>query len=344
MSIAFALASLALSSASLFPELPPLPPATAVRTMPLQVKAVYATSYTAHGPLMNSLRALLRSTELNAIVINTKEPSGPKLDPALTTLVAALQEEGAWVIGRQVVLQDDDAAARHPEFALTRADGRVWRDRGGHTWVDPASPAVWRYNLDIAKQTLALGFDEINLDYVRFPTDGDVKAIRYPTWNGTTPKEDIITSFAAWFRRELRAAYPEAKLSADVFGYSFLKDNDVGMGQRVAKLAPNLDVIAPMIYPSHYASGNFKFANPAEHPYEVAYQTLAQGKLLLVSSPRTLVRPWFQDFNLGATYTASMVQAQLKALADTGYQNGWMLWNPHNVYTAGALKPEVPAP
>lgn len=342
MTVVSWLAGLALATASLVPALSPLPPAAPVRTMPAQVKAVYATSYTAHGPLMASLRKLLRDTELNAIVINTKEPSGPKLDSALEKLVGELHQEGVWVIGRQVMFQDDDLTQQQPALALKTANGHLWHDSGGRTWVDPASQDVWQHNLGIAKQTLALGFDEINLDYVRFPTDGNVKAIVYPAWSSAVSKEDTIASFAAWFHHELRVVYPNAILSADVFGYSFLKDNDVGMGQRISKLAPNLDVLAPMIYPSHYTSGNFGFKNPAEHPYEVAYQTLEHGKPLLKNAPHTQVRPWFQDFNLGARYTADMVRAQFKALTESGYHDGWMLWNPHNVYTSGALLPELP--
>ncbi len=327
----------------LLPNPGPLPPplVNVKREMPAIVKAIYATSSTAHTARIEDLKKLIAGTELNAIVINTKEPSGPKLDEHIRDVVQAFHNQGVWVIGRQVMFQDDNLAALKPELALKRASGQLWHDSGGRVWVDPSSQRVWNYNLEVAKQTLALGFDEINLDYVRFPTDGDVKAIRYPAWDGKTSKEDVLANFASWFHRELRAAYPNVVLSADVFGYSFLKDNDVGMGQRLAKLAPNLDVVAPMVYPSHYSTGNFGFANPAQHPYEVVRQTLERGKPLLTGAPHTLVRPWLQDFNLGATYTAELVRAQMKAINDAGYTAGWMLWNPHNVYTAGALLPKT---
>lgn len=334
------LASLALSLASLFPPLGVLPEAAPVRTMPAEVKAVYATAYTVRGARLTELRQLLRETELNAIVINTKEPSGPKLDEGLRATVQQLHDEGVWVIARHVMFQDDELASRDSRVALKRASGSLWRDGGGRTWVDPASRDVWRYNLNIALRTLELGFDEINLDYIRFPTDGDTKAIRYPNWNGKTAKEDTIAEFAEWFRRELKARYPRAAISADVFGYTFVEDWDLGMGQRIKKLAPHLDALAPMIYPSHYYGKNFGFANPAEHPYEVSYQTLLKGKPLLTAAPHTKVRPWFQDFNMGAIYTPTLVRAQFKALEDAGYQSGWMLWNPRNIYTRGALLPK----
>ncbi len=336
-------AILALSLASFFPDLGPLPEAAPVRVMPREVKAVYATAYTVRGKRLAELRQLMRDTELNAIVINTKEPSGPKLDEGLRNTVRELHDEGVWVIARHVVFQDDELAARDQRVALKRDSGSLWRDSGGRAWVDPANLDVWEHNLKIALDTFALGFDEINLDYIRFPTDGDTKAIRYPTWNSQTSKEDTITDFAKWFRRQLKARYPRAIISADVFGYTFVEDWDLGMGQRITKLAPYLDVVAPMIYPSHYYGKNFGFANPAEHPYEVSYQTLIKGQPLFAGSPRTLVRPWFQDFNMGATYTPSMVRAQFKALEDAGYASGWMLWNPRNIYTKGALLPKITA-
>lgn len=333
-------ATLALSFASLFPALPPLPEAAPVRTMPREVKAVYATAYSVRGKRLAELRELIRNTELNAIVVNTKEPSGPKLDEGLRETVKQLHDEGVWVIARHVVFQDDELAARDPRVALKRANGNLWRDGGGRTWVDPASKDVWQYNLDIAKRTLELGFDEINLDYIRFPTDGDTKAIRYPVWDGKKLKEDVIPEFAGWFRHELKTRYPNSIVSADVFGYTYVEDWDLGMGQRIKKLAPQLDVLAPMIYPSHYYGKNFGFANPAEHPYEVSYQTLMRAKPLLAGGPRTLTRPWFQDFDMGAEYTPELVRAQFKALKDAGYEAGWMLWNPSNIYTKGALLPE----
>lgn len=333
-------AAIALSLASLQPKLPPLPEVPPARVMPREVKAVYATAYTARGARLQELRQLIKTTELNAIIINTKEPSGPKLDGKLAEVVRQLHDEGVWVIARHVVFQDDELAARDTRVALKRAGGNLWRDGGGRTWVDPSSRDVWQYNLEIAKRTLELGFDEINLDYIRFPTDGDTKAIKYPVWDGKKIKEDVIAEFAGWFSRELKRRYPQAVVSADVFGYTFVEDWDVGMGQRIKKMSPEVDVISPMIYPSHYYGKNFGFQNPAEHPYEIAYQTLIRGKKILGEGTHALVRPWFQDFDMGAEYTPERVRAQFTALKDAGYTSGWMLWNPSNIYTKGALLPE----
>jgi hypothetical protein len=320
------------------PAFGPLPTTIDPRPIPESVRAIYATAYTVQHPNFQGLRNLIKRTELNAIIINTKEPSGPKLYPKLGKVVTELKSEGVWTIARHVVFQDDELASRRPDLALKKADGKLWRDSGGRTWVDPAAQEVWQYNLKVARATLALGFDEINLDYIRFPTDGNTDTIHYPVWNKKTSREDTIASFARWFRRELKAIKPEVKISADLFAYTFLEDNDLGMGQRLSKLAPNFDVLAPMIYPSHYSPNNFNFPNPAEHPYEVVKQTLEKGKHLLINSPLTIIRPWIQDFDMGADYTVELVKAEIKAISDAGYKNGWMLWNPKNIYTEGALK------
>lgn len=323
----------------IFTPLPPLAPKDVPRVMPAQVKAVYATSLTAQSPeRMAELKQLIADTELNAIVINTKEPFGPKLYPELGELVNELHKNNVWVIARQVVFQDDDLAERRPDLALKRANEKLWKDKGGSAWVDQANQEVWDYNLEIAQKALELGFDEINLDYIRFPTDGDIKNIIYPTWDGATPKEEVLKNFLHWFRQGLKTTYPYARLSIDVYGETFLKDIAGSTGQRIKILAPEVDIVAPMVYPSHYRSGNFGLKYPATDPYKVVKGTLEKGKLLLASTPNTQVRPWLQDFHLGAQYTPQMVRAQITATVDAGYNNGFMLWNPKNIYSSTALE------
>ncbi|MDZ4230154.1 MAG: putative glycoside hydrolase [Candidatus Veblenbacteria bacterium] len=333
------LAFLASLSAQFAQPLPPLTAADTPRLAPQEVKAIYVTSGTATLPgRMAELKQLVRKTELNAMVINTKEPFGPRMDDKLKILVSELGQDGIWLIARQVMFQDDELAQRRPELALKKAGGSVWRADGGHTWVDPANREVWEYNLQLARQALELGFNEINLDYIRFPTDGSVKNALYPSWDGVTPKEEVLREFLRWFRQELRASYPYAVLSIDVFGETFLKDSAGNTGQKMSLLAPEVDVVAPMVYPSHYRSGNFGLKNPAAEPYRVVLWTLEKGKLLFTAAPNTIVRPWLQDFNLGAKYTPQMVQAQITATEDAGYHHGFMLWNPKNIYSAAALK------
>ncbi len=127
-------------------------------------------------------------------------------------------------------------------------------------------------------------------------------------------------------------------MSADLFGYSILVDDGTHIGQRFIDLVDDFDVVAPMVYPSHYRTGNFGFKNPAENPYEVVYGTLEVAQKKLAAAHKTaIIRPWLQDFNLGAVYTGAMVKAQMKASVDAGFDNGWMLWNARNVYATDAL-------
>jgi hypothetical protein len=341
MSLLTLLTVLANLMAATITPLPPLQQADLPRVMPHEIKAIYVTSQTAKlEGRMRELRQLIRDSELNAVVINTKEPFGPRMDDGLKTLVDELHKEGTWVIARHVMFQDDDLAQRQPELSLQRTNGARWQDRGGHGWVDPASQEVWQYNLDLAKQALALGFDEINLDYIRFPTDGDLQNIIYPAWDKQKPKEEVLREFLSWFKQGLRAVEPYAILSIDVYGETFLRDFAGTTGQRMSVLAPEVDVVAPMVYPSHYRSGNFGFVNPAAEPYGVVRGTLEKGKPLFAKSPHTIVRPWLQDFHLGAQYTPQMVRAQITATIDAGHTNGWMLWNPRNIYSDSALLTE----
>ncbi|KKT22405.1 MAG: hypothetical protein UW06_C0011G0011 [Parcubacteria group bacterium GW2011_GWE1_43_8] len=321
--------------------LPPLAAADIPRVMPDEVKAIYITSQTAKlAKRMAELRQLIYDTELNAVVINTKEPFGPRIYPELKVLVDELHKEGLWVIARHVVFQDDELAERQPELSLKRASTANWQDRGGHGWVDPANREVWEYNLDIAQKTLELGFDEINLDYIRFPTDGDLNNIIYPSWDKTTPREEVLRDFLHWFKQGLRTKSPYVVISIDVYGETFLRDFAGSTGQRMTTLAPEVDVVSPMVYPSHYRSGNFGYTNPATQPYGVVYGTLEKGQLLFANAPNTIVRPWLQDFHLGAQYTPAMVRAQITATTDAGNHNGWMLWNPKNIYSESALLKE----
>ncbi len=319
--------------------LPPPEPRELPRFMPQEVKAIYITSQTAkRTDRMVELRQLIKDTELNAVVINTKEPFGARMDEDLGKLVAELHDEGVWVIARHVAFQDDDLATRQPEYSLKRINGTNWKDRGGHGWVDPANPDVWQYNLSLAQEALRLGFDEINLDYIRFPTDGDLQNIIYPTWDKIKPREEVLRDFLRWFRQNLRTYFPHVIVSIDVYGEVFLRDFAGNTGQRISILAPEVDVIAPMVYPSHYRTGNFGYTNPAAEPYGVVRGTLEKGRTLLTDTPSIIIRPWLQDFHLGAKYTPAMVRAQIQATQDAEYFNGWMLWNSKNIYSVQALE------
>ena len=331
---------------------------------PKIIKAVYATGWSAGSKKkMDYLIDLIKKTELNAVVIDIKDYSGElsyltdledvekyslKRDLKIlqpNALIKRLHDEGIYAIARQTVFQDPVLALARPDLALiSSSTGKQWADFKGVMWVDPAAQPVWDYNIAIAKDALARGFDEVNFDYIRFASDGNMKDVIYPAWNDKTPKAEIIWQFFQYLREQLG----NAKLSADLFGYTTLLYDDLGIGQIIENAYLYFDAVAPMVYPSHYNSGFLGFKSPAEHPYEVVYASMAQAQDRLTalknSTPtaepvRAELRPWLQDFNLGAVYDAEKVRAQITA-AQKGLNNpdiGWMLWNPSNIYTRAAL-------
>lgn len=289
-----------------------------------EVRAIYLTAATARTERMEELIKLVKNTNLNAVVIDVKDENGEQLDEKIKVLVKRLRFLNIFPIARLSVFQDNGLAQKMPELAIKKEDGSLWRDRGGRYWLNPENEKGWEYILDFSKKVAEAGFGEINYDYIRYPTDG---------YKGDV-KKDVILKFSRFAKDGLKKDYPEVKLTADVFGYALLRNYDLGIGQSVPEMAQIFDDVCPMVYPSHYNSGNFNFENPAEHPYEVVFETLKKGKEIFEKQniPFTNVRPWIQDFNLGAFYTSEMVRVQMKAVTDIGLTKGWMIWNPNNRY------------
>ncbi len=358
-------------AASDVPELPKIidiEPQLPLADPPLRIKAIYSTSWSAASEKkLQYLIGLIKETELNAIVIDVKDYSGlvlyntdlelPKkyeaVEPRisqLNKLIKRLHDEGIYVIGRISVFQDQRLAAARPDLALySSTTGQTWKDYKGLTWMDTASHEVWDYNIAVAKEILARGFDEANFDYIRFASDGDLNDIKYPFWDEKTLKTKIVREFFEY----LRSAIPSGKLSADLFGLVTVNKDGLGIGQHLEYAWPNFEAIAPMAYPSHYFPGFIGLEKPAEHPYEVvkysmdsAVKRIEDFKIYASTTPMTAkMRPWFQDFDLGADYDAVKVRAQIKAWDDAvaghpDLDGGWMLWSPSNIYTKEALNIE----
>ena len=338
---------------------------------PQAIKAVYSTAWSASSEKkINYFIKLIKDTELNAIVIDIKDYSGNlsyDTDVKLAEkygaekelkilkpneLIKKFHDAGIYVIARQTVFQDPILALARPDLALTSSStGKQWTDNKKVMWMDSASKEVWDYNIEIAKDILARGFDEVNFDYIRFASDGNMDDIKYPVWDGKTYKRTVMKNFFKYVRQAL----PDAKLSADMFGLVTLNYGDVGIGQNLDDALNYFDAIAPMVYPSHYQKGFNGFQNPADYPYEVVYKSMLEAnkrlniykskaqnststEIYLVKNPQ--IRPWLQDFDLGATYDAAKVRAQIDATyaSATGTPVGWMLWDPSNSYTATALQ------
>jgi len=301
--------------------------------MPSEVRAIYATANTvSSAKRVEELIAFIHAADMNALVVNVKDGDGVYLGKGMQALVERLKKENIYGIARVVVFQDNYFAKQHPEHALKTASGTLWRG-GGYAWMDPAVKKVWEYNAAVALKALDIGFSEVNLDYVRFPADGKLDDIVYPVYDGVTYKRKIIADFSAYMKQRVKEKYPDRALSADVFAYSFLTGDDVGIGQRFTDLIASYDAIAPMIYPSHFSPGNFEYENPADAPYDVVLATLQNGLYLMdTAGTSTIIRPWLQDFNMGAVYDREKIQAELQAVRDAGLTTGYMMWNPSNRY------------
>lgn len=321
--------------------------------LPEEVRAIYWTGTTAGSKQGAELLAYMQETGLNAVVIDTKMddgelsflPNDQELVPFamdrpaiqdLEALLTSLREAGIYRIARIPVMRDSAHASVHPERALHNADSALWHDATGAAWMDPASPEVAAYALALAREAYARGFDEVQFDYVRFATDGAIHAIHYPAYDQTTPKEEVMQAFFETVGGTLQKE--GIPVSFDLFGMTYETSEDFNIGQRLVDVYPYADFISPMVYPSHYADGFQGFSNPAEHPYEVVVHSLDLGAGFIeatygVSSfeARRKTRPWLQDFDIGAVYTASLIEAEIKAARDAG-ASGWILWNARNVY------------
>lgn len=322
---------------------------------PDQVKAVYISAWVAGSPkFRDSIIKMVDETELNTIVIDVKDSTGRvSFDMPVTSvqkegsiekrisnirnLTDMLHKKNIYIVGRISVFQDPYMTKKHPEWSVTKkSDGTVWKDRKGLSFLDPSKKEVHDYILAVAKGAYEEGFDEINFDYIRYPSDGNMKDINYHLKEGET-RADNIEKFFKYLSSEMKKDN-DIPISADLFGLTTEVNDDMGIGQVWEKALPYFDYLSPMVYPSHYPSGHAGYKNPSNYPYEVINRALISAVLKTekIGEDKNKIRPWLQDFDLGAVYTKEMVQAQIKAVYDNGLTS-WMLWDPSNKYTPSAL-------
>jgi hypothetical protein len=312
---------------------------------PFEAKAIYVPfSLLGDADIIREKFDLIDRTELNAVIIDVKSDRGLLAwdsdveaanilendgdRPGWMTLPEFLAEAKArdiYTIARMVTFKDDPLAFGFPELAIKYPNGTIWIDGEELAWANPYREEVRAYNIALAKEIAAMGFDEINMDYIRFPSDGDIGAIYYTEENSLETRTSTIRSYAAAMQKALQP-YGTA-LSADVFGMTVWTDPeyDLNIGQRVIDIAPYVDYLSPMIYPSTFIAGNLGYDNPSDYPYDIIYrsQNAAEARI----PPTARVRPWLQAY----WYDAYEMLEQKRGAADAG-SAGWYWWNAGGSY------------
>jgi len=307
---------------------------------------------------MDQLVDLVDQTELNAMVIDIKDDLGYityKTDNSdlikwgkpqpfirdIDALMARLQKHDIYPIARIVVFKDTILAKKHPELSFRHKDGSVWSNGKGDSFVNPYNKEVWDYNIEIAKEAAKLGFKEIQFDYVRFPEGFEKRADSLIYTKNEMSRVDAVSSFVKYAKEQLEPL--GVRVSVDIFGYAASVPAAEGIGQDFVKISDNVDVISPMIYPSHYTTGWFNAKDPDKAPYQTIKGAVqdTQTKLAELGEKQPIIRPWIQDFTaswLGSghyiKYGKHEVEEQIRALKEMKVDE-FLLWNASNRYTSG---------
>lgn len=331
-----------------------------IALQPFVSKGLYLTVYgIGSRTLRDGALQAIEHSHLNTIVIDMKGDSGlvpyPSAVPAvravgalkvrtvkdLPALLVDLKARGPYTIARLVVFKDTLYAGAHPQWAIRTAGGAVWKDRESMAWIDPTQADAWQYTLDIAAEVAAAGFDEIQFDYIRFP---DTVGLRFARPLNQAVRVAAIGGFLRAARARL-VPY-NVFISADVFGYACWNNNDTTIGQHLESLAPLVDYLSPMLYPSSFQFGIPGVRQPFADPHAIVARSL-QRAAQRTAATSVRYRPWLQDFRDyafdGRVMTRELLQAQIRAAEGNSASVGWMLWNPRNRYSADAIHAEDPS-
>jgi hypothetical protein len=310
----------------------PVPHKPAERAVPDEIRGVHVTMALASLP--GRLRQYLSIPGLTAIELDVKGENGhigPGIYYDAKRAVRDVHSHGDYLIGRVVTFEDPVLSEKLPELAIRSSDGSVWHTNAGLGWTNPYDRRVWAYNVNVAAAAARAGFDEIQFDYVRFPSDGDLSLIRYPGAH-PQPMRWTIPAFVQYAAHRLHPL--GVKVSVDVFGLSATRD--LGIGQLPRRVSSYVDAVYPMTYPSHYNPGEYGIDAPDDQPGLVVSRSLADFQRAL-EGRSTRLTPWLQDFSLGRTYTLQDMRLQIAA-AKAHHTNGFLLWNPEGVYATAALR------
>ncbi|HEY7705762.1 MAG TPA: putative glycoside hydrolase [Gaiellaceae bacterium] len=320
-------------------------PKRTARPVPEEIRGVHVTMALASIP--GKLEEYTSLQGINTIELDVKDENGEiafhTRAPTLAKRVGAamryydpvkaakqVHDAGLFLIGRVVCFEDPYLSKGRPDLAIQTSGGGVWRNHAGLGWTNPYDKRVWNYNLRIAQAAAKAGFDEIQFDYVRFPSDGPIESAVFPG-KRPEPMSLTIAKFVHYATTRLKPL--GVRVSVDVFGLSATRD--LGIGQSPRRLAKIVDAIYPMVYPSHYGSGEYGLASPVSTPGRTVGRSLRDFRRQMRRGKAQLV-PWLEDFSFTGTTTLEHVQEQIRA-ARRWKSGGFLLWNPSGVYTEGAL-------
>lgn len=289
--------------------------------LPEHVKAIYMTSCVVGTPsFRQKLFELIKTTEINSVVIDIKDFSGtlsfvplheswlPAWQSAqcgtrdMKEFLRMLHDNDIYTIARITVFQDPFYTASHPEDAVKRADGvTVWKDNKGLSFIDVGAQNYWNHLVELSADAYNIGFDELNFDYVRYPSDGPMSDISFPLSNASTYGHDKQANLEAFFKylnerlddeslftmvrhENTGRASTTPYTSVDLFGMTTTNFDDLSIGQVQDRSAPYFDFVAPMVYPSHYPKTFLGLGNPNDYPYKVVHYAMQAGVNRMVSS------------------------------------------------------------
>jgi hypothetical protein len=321
------------------------PPKRTGRAVPKEIRGVHVTM--ALASLDGKLAEYTRIPGINTIQLDVKDENGEvafhRLAPPLAKRVGSamryydpvkaakqVHSEGLFLIGRVVCFEDPILSKGRPDLAIRTSGGAVWQNDAGLGWTNPYEKRVWDYNLRIAQAAARAGFDEIQFDYVRFPSDGNIESAVFPGKRNEAMGV-TIARFVHYATTRLRPM--GVRVSVDVFGLSATRD--LGIGQSPRRLSKIVDAIYPMVYPSHYGPGEYGLDSPVSVPGRTVGRSLRDFRRQMRRGKAQLV-PWLEDFSFTGTTTLTHVQEQIRA-ARRWKSGGFLLWNPSGVYTEGAL-------
>jgi hypothetical protein len=316
---------------------------------PTHVRGIYVTAWSAgSNRKMTKLLELVDSTELNAMVIDVRDAGILYWKTGIATaeecgatriaivrpdaLMQRLEKHRVYAIARIACFRDNLVPRKYPERGVLDAKGKPWKDTAGYTWLDPYNKENWEYIGKVVDFALDRGFQEIQLDYVRFPSEGTKKQMVFPSQKAFGDKakfSEAIQAFVEFIGERVRVRH--AAFSGAIFGIVSINKTDQGIGQSLEAVARPFDVVSPMVYPSHFARGEYGVKDPGSSPQTIVMKSLRDFSKRL---PGKKLRPWLQDF---FGYGKSEVQAQIRACKILGYDE-YLLWNARNVYTSAAVK------